>query len=69
MKISISYRLIIITLILCILKAFNIITISWAWCTILIWFPLLLIFIVAFFIITAIILYIIYCIIYDQFRS
>lgn len=59
---------IIITLMLCILKAFNIITISWTWCTVLIWVPLLLIFVAAFSIIFAIILYIICCIFYDQFR-
>lgn len=66
---KISNCLIIITLILCILKIFNIITISWVWCTILIWLPLALIFIMILSIITAIILYIIHCIIYDKFRN
>jgi hypothetical protein len=66
MKTILKY-FIIITLLLCILKIFNIITISWIWCTILIWFPLILVFIAIYSIITVVTLYIMFCIFYDKF--
>lgn len=60
-----------LTFILCILKTFGIISWSWVWCTILVWFPLFIVALCAFILMTALFLYILYAIgsvIYDKLR-
>ena len=63
MKISLS--LIGITLILCILKVLNIITISWLWCLAPIWIPLAILFNFILMLLLVLVIYIFIPIIFD----
>ena len=61
-----------LTFILCILKTFGIISWPWVWCTILIWLPTSIIIMLAFVLMVALFLCIMYAIssgIYDKLRG
>lgn len=57
LSINVNYGIILITIILCVLKAAGIISISWWWCFCLIWIPFAIIFALFFMLVVLALIY------------